>query len=366
MQSDAVNMTTPSICGGASAKERAPIEVRSIGDADSPAWEAFVAATPAAGAYHRYAWRGFLEAVFGLETHYLTAYRGDDVCGVLPLARQKSVFFGDYLSSLPYFNYGGICADGAAGRDALVAAAEDLGRGLGVQHVELRHSHDPGLSLPCRTDKVAMLLELPASADELLSGLKAKVRAQIRRPEREGIVCRQGGIELVREFHHVFARNMRDLGTPVYPVRFFETLMARFAADARIFVAELEERPVAAGVVLGSGDTLEIPWASSLREANRLGVNMYLYWQVLRWAIESGYRTFDFGRCSPDGGTYRFKKQWGAQPVQLHWHYLLYGRDELPRLNHSNPKYELLVRLWRKQPLALANAVSPLLAKHLP
>jgi hypothetical protein len=27
----------------------------------------------------------------------------------------------------------------------------------------------------------------------------------------------------------------------------------------------------------------------------------------------------DFGRSTPDAGTFRFKKQWGAVPVDLHW-----------------------------------------------
>lgn len=341
-------------------------EVRAVSEADAAAWDQFVDGSTNASLYHRYAWRTLLQDVFKLETHYLGAFRDSELTGVLPLVRQKSRIFGDYLVSMPYFNYGGLVGADAVSVQALLRAAHDTGKRLGVEHVELRHVGEPVLDLPARTDKVSMLLDLPDSPESLRAGLKAKVRAQIKRPEREGISCVEGGEELLPRFYGVFARNMRDLGTPVYPMRFFQQVLRRFPDQARVFVAELSGKNVAAGLVLGHRGVLEIPWASSLREANRLGVNMYLYWRVLSWAIHAGYHSFDFGRCSVDAGTYRFKRQWGSRPVQLNWHYLLYGNREVPQLNHSNPKYQALIGLWKRQPVFLANAVSPLLARHLP
>ncbi|MEZ5583585.1 MAG: GNAT family N-acetyltransferase [Candidatus Competibacteraceae bacterium] len=75
---------------------------------------------------------------------------------------------------------------------------------------------------------------------------------------------------------------------------------------------------------------MEIPWASSLRKYNSLSPNMLLYWSVLEFACKKGYRIFDFGRSTPGEGTYRFKEQWGAKPVQLYWHYWLRGGRPLP------------------------------------
>lgn len=340
--------------------------VREIRDGDGDVWDAFVEAQPAASAYHRFAWRSFFHDVFGLETRYLGAFVDGELAGVLPLVRQKSPFFGDFLVSLPFFNYGGLLSASAAATDALLTTARELCLRLGSRHVELRHDSALPIDLPARTDKVTMILELPGSGEALMASLKAKVRSQIKRPEREGIRSFDGGIELVPQFYRVFARNMRDLGTPVYPPRFFREVMARCAANGRIFLAEMGGKIVAAALVLGDGDRLEIPWASSLREANRFGVNMYLYWKVLEWAIARGYRSFDFGRCTKDSGTFRFKRQWNAEPVQLYWHYVLNGADELPMINHSNPRYRTLIDLWTRQPVWLANVVGPWLSKHLP
>jgi FemAB-related protein (PEP-CTERM system-associated) len=206
---------------------------------------------------------------------------------------------------------------------------------------------------------------LPESAETLHRQLPSKLRSQIKRPLREGAACVSGGRELLDEFYRVFARNMRDLGTPVYPKRFFSAILEQFP-HARLLVVRLANAPVASGMVIGHRDTLEIPWASSLRSANALGVNMLLYWEALSCACAQGYRRFDFGRSTPDSGTYRFKRQWGAQPLQLYWHYWLRNRTEPPRLNPSNPRYRLAVSAWQHLPLPLANVLGPLIVRYLP
>jgi serine/alanine adding enzyme len=211
-----------------------------------------------------------------------------------------------------------------------------------------------------------MLLDLPGSADELWKQFGAKLRAQIRRPQKEGATCVAGGAELLPEFYAVFSENMRDLGTPVYPVRFFARILGFLPDATRLFVVRWNGAPVAAALVISHGDTLEIPWASSLRRANAIGVNMLLYWSVLEFACQSGHRVFDFGRCTVDSGPHRFKKQWGATPRQLYWHYWLRDGGELPRLNHSNPRYAAAIALWRRLPLAVANRIGPLLIGSLP
>ena len=343
-----------------------PIRVERLDDREAGQWDAFVEASDAAAFYHRYAWREVIRGVSGGETYYLAARSGGAIRGVLPLARLKSRLFGDFLVSLPYFNYGGVLAESPGVAQCLLDDAQALARELGVSHLELRHRSNLFGDCPVRTDKVTLLLDLPGSADALWKGFTPKVRAQVRRPQKEGATGASGGLELLAEFYAVFAENMRDLGTPVYPQHFFRRILETFPDEARIFVVRLGGSPVAAGFVIGDGRRLEIPWASSLRRANPFGVNMLLYWHILEFACQQGYATFDFGRCTADGGAYRFKKQWGAEPEQLYWHYWTRDGGEPPRLNHSNPRFELAVAAWRRLPLSVANRLGPLLIRTLP
>src|SRR5579862_1001899 len=114
---------------------------------------------------------------------------------------------------------------------------------------------------------------------------------------------------------------MRDLGTPVYSKRFFTEMLRAFPDRTRVHVVVLEDLPVAGAFTFESRGTMEIPWASSVRDFNALCPNHLLYWSIIENAARKGCLTFDFGRSTPNEGTYRFKEQWGAHPVPLHWEY---------------------------------------------
>ena len=86
---------------------------------------------------------------------------------------------------------------------------------------------------------------------------------------------------------------------------------------------------------------------------------------MLRWAVQHGYRTFDFGRSTPDEGTFHFKKQWGAQPQELAWEYLgLSG--EVPDQSPKNPKFKAAIAVWQHLPVWLTNRVGPPIVRSIP
>lgn len=335
-------------------------------EADPSAWEGYVEAHPGATQYHRWVWRQVIEESFGHRTYYLSARSDGRVVGLLPLVRLKSRLFGTFLVSLPFVNYGGLLSDGPQVDRRLLEAAEELGRREGAGFVELRHLDPKGEGVPTRTHKVTMLLDLAGSPDVQWATIGSKIRNLVRKAERSGLVASVGGSELVDEFYDVFAVNMRDLGTPVYAKRFFRTIAARLGQACRVVVVRLRGLPVAAGVLLRFRARLEIPWASSLRRYNTLGSNMLLYWTALRWAVEHGIRQFDFGRSTPGSGTYRFKAQWGAKPVQLHWQYALLDGSKLPNLGPDNAKYRLAIALWRRLPVWVTRWLGPPLVRNLP
>ena len=329
-------------------------------------WNSYVSNNPAATIHHRTEWRELLEKSYGLESFYFIAHEPNgNAVGILPLVRLKSRLFGDFLVSMPWFARGGAIADQPLIEHKLMHTANEHASTLGIDHIEYRDDiqHE---GFPVLKHKVNMVLSLPDSEEALWRGFTSKLRAQIRRPQRENTEILIGGEELVNEFYKVYSRNMRDLGSPAHSKPFIINMLQHFPQNSWIIVLRLNNQPVAAGFLLGMSDTLEIPLASTIRAVNSLSMNMLLYWQVLKFAIENGYKNFDFGRSSLETGTYRFKKQWGAIPKQLYWHYWLGESAELPSLNPANPKYALVINLWKRLPLALANWLGPLIVKHLP
>jgi serine/alanine adding enzyme len=328
-------------------------------------WDAFLVRQEHGTVCHLSGWRRVLEEVMGHETHFLMA-RGPDgaVAGLLPLARVRSRIFGDFLVSLPFLNDGGpLGAPDACA--SLMSGAVELARQSGVDLLEVRSRHPVPGPVSDASRKVTVLLDLPSSAGELWEKtLRAKVRSQIRRPQKEGMTVRFGPDQLP-SFYRVFARNMRDLGTPVLPWRFFEEILRTFPNEVRFGVVYHGTEAVAAGCGFLWQGEFEMTWASALRDFNAMAPNMLLYWGFMERAIEEGCGVFNFGRCTPGGGTHRFKLQWGGRDLPLPWARWAPGGTETTPSPRSR-KYRAAVRAWQLLPLAAANRLGPLLARNIP
>jgi serine/alanine adding enzyme len=335
-------------------------------EAGESAWTAYVERAPDATAYHQWGWRRVFERAFGHECVYLSASDGDGIAGVLPMVVFKSLIFGRFAVSLPFVNYGGVVADNDAVAAALLEAAAGEARGRRLGHLELRHLEARYPHLPSKRHKVAMRLPLPASADTLWQAIDRKVRNQVRKAEKSALTAVHGGRELVPEFYEVFARNMRDLGTPVYARRFFETILEEFPGTTETFVVRTGTLPIAASITVRWRGTTEVPWASSLREHRASCPNMLLYWTMLRRAVEVGSATFDFGRSTPNESTYHFKSQWGATGTPFAWEYWLAGGGSLPDQSPANPKFQLAINTWKRLPMALTRIVGPHVVRNIP
>jgi FemAB-related protein (PEP-CTERM system-associated) len=341
----------------------APVSVRE--GTDPASWDRFVEAEPEGTVEHLFGWRDIFRDVFHQQPVYLAASRGAAVVGVLPLVRVHSLLLGKSIVSLPYTSYGGIVTSDPEAASALVASARDLARQFGAPRVELRNSsrHVPGAA--CREHKVGARLPLPGTVDQLWAALDRKVRNQIRKPQKEGLVAQQGGHELLDEFYTVFAENMRDLGTPVFPKELFSRALLAFP-DASVFVVRKDGVAAAASITLGWRKRLLVPWASALKRYRHLSPNMLLYWTMLEAAVSTGYETFDFGRSTRGGGTHQFKLQWSAQDFPLYWESVPVGQAHAAAsAQASSSGLDMFVGLWQHLPLGIANVVGPHVIRHI-
>lgn len=334
-------------------------------DIDDAAWARFVAGAPGSSYAHHAGWAAVMRDGLGHETIRLAAL-GEDAewRGALPLVHVRSPIFGSYLVSLPFVNYGGPIGDAQACA-ALAAEARREAERRGVDLLELRGRVEGGAEgMTEVARKVTVLLDLHDSSESLWKWFPSKLRSQIRRAQKESMEVAFGAAG-VGDFYEVFARNMRDLGTPVLPRRFFESMAAEMGETMVCGVVRHEGQPIAAGIGFHWNDRFEITWASSLREFNRMSPNMLLYWSFMEEVIARGAKVFDFGRCTPGGNTHRFKKQWGGETVELPWtQWSPKGVASTP--SPERPIYQMATRAWMRLPLPVANRIGPLLARQIP
>lgn len=349
---------------------------------DSWNWDEYVSSHPKSSLYHLSSFKTIIEESYEHKARYLvaTAEQAEStepkIVGILPLIHMKSLLFGNNLISMPFFDVAGILSNDEAVERSLISRAIEMAKKLNAQTVELRqcitgrnfNDYDSktrsGILCQTRTDKSRLLLKLPETSQQLMKSFRSKLRSQIKKPIKEGLEVKIGFQELIPDFYRVFSINMRDLGSPVHSVRIIRKTLMAFPDTARVIVVHYKQTPVAAGLVIGFKDTLANPWASALREYSRMAPNMLLYWKMLEFACEHGYRQFDFGRSTPDEGTYKFKKQWGAEPEQLYWHQISFNKREIG-LTPNKDKFRKIIQVWKKLPLPVTIYLGPLLRKHI-
>lgn len=300
------------------------------------------------------------------DAYLIEARKEGRVTGVLPLIHMRSMLFGSFLVSLPYVSWAGVIADDADAVRVLGCAATNLADELDVSFVELRQSEPlthPGL-VAGRTSKMQM--RLPISTPEATwSRLKSEVRTQVRKAMKSDLVVEWGGPERLDAFYDVFARNMRDLGTPVFPSALFRKILGAAGRDAELGIVTLDGAPVASCLVVHGPGLTEIPSAASLREHRKTAANSLMYWRAIERAIERGQTVIDFGRSTPGGATYTFKSKWGAEPHPVAWQYYL-RRGDTQAMRPDNAKFKLAIKLWQHLPVAATRVLGPFIVRGIP
>ena len=341
------------------------MEIVRCDDSHREAWETFVETHGDGSIYHRYDWRKINRASFHHESTYLAAFEGNTIRGVLPLVRLKSRLFGNIACSLPFVNYGGILSADERASAALLAEATALAAQWNVDYVELR-SRERVPGLPQSEHKVSMSIELDPDPEKLWAAFKSGHRQEIRKGAKNGFEVRFGRAELLKDFFAVLSESWRDLGTPIYPERYFARIVETFPERVRVAVAYAGGEPAAAAFDGLSTSTVEGMWMGAKSQYRSRGVNYVLYWELVKDACLKGYRSFHLGRSSADSGGEAFKKKWNAQANQLYWAYVLPKGGDIPQLNVTNPRYRLAIRTWQKLPVPVTRVVGPLIARSIP
>lgn len=343
------------------------VSCRPCDDRDLPAWDAFVMAHPEGSFFHLAAWRGVIKAAFGHRPHFMLAERDGRICGVLPLVHVRSRLFGrNTLVSTPFCVYGGPIGEDELVVAALVDAAAGLMRETGAQSCELRTIEaNPGL----RGWQVAPPLydifrkSIPLDEDACLKSIPRKQRAVVRKAIDFGLTS-----TIDRDwtrFFGLYAESVHNLGTPVFPARYFRLLLEAFGDAAEILTVFDGADPLC-GVLSFRHKSEILPYyAGGGTAARGKGGHDFMYWQVMRRAIALGLDRFDFGRSKRDTGPHKFKSNWGFAPTPLGYRFLLEPGATMPDTNPLNPKYQRKIALWKRLPLPVANALGPMIVRGL-
>lgn len=296
------------------------------------------------------AWLELTTETYGVPGEHWLAEEAGSIRGVLPLFRKGGR--QPLLFSAP----GGLLADDTPTATALLQPVREQVARERLLYAELRDQKQAWPDLATVDEHLTMVLELAPDTETQWKAFDAKLRNQIRKGEKAGFTLRTGH-EPIAGFHRVMLENMRDLGTPLRALPYFERALEKLGPAAQVLLLERGSQPVSAMFAVAHRDTLMDPWASSIRRYLRECPNQVLYWTALQSAIRLGLRRFDFGRSQWGSNTFKFKEQWGAQPVPLHYQYVLGTASSAPTLASQKGSLDAVVKLWQKLPLPVVKVL---------
>ncbi len=348
----------------ASVGEDRQITVRLYEDNDASAWDNFVAQHPDGTPFHLLAWKRTIEQSFGFHATYLVASEGERLTGILPLFLVQNIL-GKLLLSSPFAVYGGILAHGDLVRRSLHARAIDLGTELGVDRIELRNSVPRQcVTAPNVYRYVAFTQYLTSDEAALLESLPKKTRNVVRKSLKQGFETRyHAGLP---DFEDLYAKNMRRLGTPCFPSAYFANIVRNFGEKVDVREVWRDGKLMAASLNFLFRDDMHIYYAASDTKYNALGPNTFMYFDHLCWAGRNGFTSFDFGRCKRGTGVFDFKSHWKTVMRELPYEVIPIRCKEIPNLSPTNPKFGLVIRMWRKIPLWLTRLIGPRVIRLFP
>jgi FemAB-related protein (PEP-CTERM system-associated) len=329
----------------------------------SMCWDQYVFSSPESTFFHRAGWQNVISKAFGHQTIFLYI-ETSVIVGILPLVFINSRLFGRSLTSMSFGVYGGIVANSPDIALALEAAAADWAARLDVDFLEFRNIERTREKWPVQDLYVTFRKEIFLDEEKNMLAIPRKQRAMVRKGIKNELSAE---VDLdVTRFFSLYANNVKRHGTPAMPKKYFQALKNEFGEDCEILtIVDKNNIPLSSVLSFYFKNEVLPYYAGDDESARHLAANDFKYWELMCRASRRQIEIFDYGRSKKDTGSYAFKKNWGFTPTQLNYEYQLYKIQNIPQNNPSNKKYKLMIALWKKLPLPVANFIGPYVVKNL-
>ena len=343
-----------------------PTLVKDLESGVAARWDRFVFEHPRGSFFHLIGWKRVIEKTFGFKARYFYCEGQGKITGVAPFFDFSNWLVGRCLISVPLAAYGGILAEVAVSEQALLEHSKSMARSAPVDYLELRH-RDGGLFDEFHANQlyVTFHTQLFPEPEANLQRLPKDTRYMIRKAEKAGLRV-QHGTDQMDVFYDLFAQSVRRLGTPVFSSALFRNLVDEFPKHTQLLLVYKGSEAVTGVLSFVFRDTILPYYAGASAEASRSAANNFMYWELIKWAGQQGFRTFDFGRSKKGTGSFAFKSQWNMSVEQLNYQVFLVKRKTVPNFSPVNPKFDKAIRIWQKLPLPVTKWLGPHVVRLFP
>jgi FemAB-related protein (PEP-CTERM system-associated) len=332
---------------------------------DRRIWDAFVMSSPDSTSDHLWAWRDILNAAFGFnEAYYLGAYENGCLRGILPLFRIPRGIGKTALTSIPFGNYGGVCAETPEIAEALIKKAIGIAAQKNARYLELKHQkpvNTPALQNP-RHSHSRYFLSLKADPQIHWKEIGQNNRSKIQRAKKWGLTTSSSkNADLL---YPLYVHTARRQGVPCFPKNYFEEILRNYGENSKILFANYDGKPVAYYLCLYFKNTMLVQFAGALSDYYTYYPNELLFWTALEEACALSLSEFDFCRSRIETGTAEFKKKLRFKEDPCDSQYYLPAQILLTEAKAGKSKFRWASRAWQQLPLKVTESLGPVLLRY--
>lgn len=327
-------------------------------------------------------WKDTIEKSYkNCKPHYFLNNKEGEIKGIFPFFFVESKRFGNRLISQPFIDFGGPV--GEYDSDFIVECLNEIKLNFkeSCEYVEVRLNNSvdyykeieenlmsQGFEKDLRRQQ--FILDL-TNEEELWGGFDRITRKAIKKAEKSELKIREiNGKEELKFFYELYIKSMRNFGTPQHSLDYFEYLLK----SDKIFKGLncwKDGKLISSLIILHSENYAYAAYNFSEPEYLKYQPNDLLYWEIIKWAIKSKIKKFDFGQVeanAPEGshaaGIFKFKNKWGGKLYDRPYFYY-YFSNQSKKVENKRDKYAFATKLWKKLPLFILNIVGPKICAQL-
>ena len=192
--------------------------------------------------------------------------------------------------------------------------------------------------------------------EEVMAMFKPKTRYNIRVAIKKGVEVRVCGREAVHAFYEIMVETGSRDDFMIRPEQYFADMLENLGEHVRLYMAYSEGEAIAGTIAVHFGDKVWYLYGASSNSHRNLMPNYLLQWEMIRWAVETCCRLYDFRGISGDlseenhlYGLYRFKSGFNAEFTEFVGEYRYIFRPIAYKIiEHGMPMAKKAVKKLRK------------------
>jgi hypothetical protein len=298
--------------------------------------------------FHSVEWMGAIKETFGINYKIAILKKNDEITASIPFVSYLNLFKGRCALPLHFSSYyDSIVADN------IIEKKKILERFFKYCESSRLYTQIPEInkiegfrSFLGYSYYVMKLNSNTSIENQVLSSTNKRTSSYIKNAMKSNLTFNVGGFEFLDEYYILYLQNMKELGTPPLPKKFFKKIIKYLPNDAKIILVKYQKKIHSGMFVIKVSKTELFAFNTCTPRMYKSKSSTYfLYLQAAEVAHKFGCTSINFGRSIDGSGTAIFKQRFGIKPTPL----LMYSNHKNWAVNNpEKSKFKYAVALWKK------------------